>query len=117
MTSQPSRSESNLLDADNMESDPLNDSVTQINLSGILNRTIQTETLSDSPVDENNPLRRDERQTSKGSTHHYYHKAFMETCFMRNTPPRNMSLWVQPHIYHSNPDVNGGIHSTKSHST
>ena len=24
---------------------------------------------------------------------------------MRNLPPRNMSLWVQPHIYHSNPDV------------
>ena len=24
---------------------------------------------------------------------------------MRNSPPRNVSLWVQPHIYHSNPDV------------
>ena len=34
-----------------------------------------------------------------------HHKAFMETCLMQNSPPRNMSLWVQPHIYHSNPDV------------
>ena len=34
-----------------------------------------------------------------------HHKAFMETCLMRNSPPRNMSLWVQPHIYHTNLDI------------
>ena len=34
-----------------------------------------------------------------------HHKAFMETCLSRNSPPKNMSLWIQPHIYHSNPEV------------
>ena len=52
MANQPSRSETNLLDGENMEVEPLNDSVTQINLSGILNKTIQPQAQQDSPVDE-----------------------------------------------------------------
>ena len=40
MASQPSRSETNLLDSNNMEVDPLSDSVTQMHLSGIMNKTI-----------------------------------------------------------------------------
>ena len=46
-------SESNLLDSENMEIDPLSDSVTRINLSGILNKSIQSEPKDEeSPVDE-----------------------------------------------------------------
>ena len=53
MASEPSRSETNLLDNDvNMDVEPLSDSITQINLSGILNKTIQSETQRESPVDE-----------------------------------------------------------------
>ena len=29
----------------------------------------------------------------------------METYLSCNTPPRNMALWIQPHIYHSNREV------------
>ena len=113
MTSQPSRSETNLLDGDNMEVDPLSDSVTQINLSGILNKTIQPEPHGDSPVDEGLTQTTNFIETrgkrlkaaltiiAKAS----HHKAFMETCLSRNSPPKNMSLWIQPHIYHSNPEV------------
>ena len=53
MASEPSTSEKNLLDNDvNMDVEPLSDSITQINLSGILNKTIQSETQRESPVDE-----------------------------------------------------------------
>lgn len=96
-----------------MEVDPLSDSVMQINLSGILNKTIQAEPQRDSPVDENSTQTTSFIETrgkhlkaaltiiAKAS----HHKMFMETCLMRNSPPKNMSLWVQPHIYHSDPEV------------
>ena len=97
MASEPSRSETNLLDSDNnMEVEPLNDSVTHINLSGILNKTIQPDIQRDTPVDE---------EMTQSTTKASHHKAFMETCLMRNSLPRNMSLWVQPHIYHSNAEI------------
>ena len=116
MAAEPSKSETQLLD-NAMHVDPLSDSVTHINLSGILNKSIhlQPEALIETPVDERltltqttnfievrgKRLRAALTVIAKAS----HHKAFMETCLMRNSPPRNMSLWVQPHIYHSNPDV------------
>ena len=116
MAAEPSKSETQLLD-NAMDVDPLSDSVTHINLSGILNKSIQLqpEAQIETPVDERlaltqptnfievrgKRLRAALTIIAKAS----HHKAFMETCLMRNSPPRNMSLWVQPHIYHSNPDV------------
>ena len=89
-----------------MDVDPLNDSVTHINLSAILNKSIQPEGQKETPVDETDTngsfywrgkrLKAALTIIAKAS----HHKAFMETCLMRN-----MSLWVQPHIHHSNPDV------------
>ena len=113
MASQPSRSETNLLDDNNMEVDPLSDSVTQINLSGILNKTLQPEPQKDSPVDEG-PTQTITFIETRGKrlkaaltiiAKASHHKTFMETCLMRNSPPRNMSLWVQQHIYHSDQEV------------
>ena len=75
----------------------------QINLSGILNKTIQSETQRESPVDEGliqlttfiktrgKWLKAALTIIAKAS----HQKVFMETCFMRNSPPRNTSLWVQ----------------------
>ena len=112
MAAEPSKSETNLLD-NIMEVDPLSDSVTHINLYGILNKSIQPEGQKETPVDEGltqttnfievrgKRLRAALTIIAKAS----HHKAFMETCLVRNSPPRNISLWVQPHIYHSNPDV------------
>ena len=34
-----------------------------------------------------------------------HHKNFMETCLKNKNPPKSMSLWCKPHIYHSNSDV------------
>ena len=114
MASQPSRSEIDLLEDNNMEVDPLSDSVTQNNLSGILNKSIQAEPQGDSPVDEG-PTQITSFLETRGKrlkaaltiiAKASHHKTFMETCLMRNrSPPRNMSLWVQLHIYHSDPDV------------
>ena len=112
MATQPSRSETDLL-VINMEVDPLSDSVTQINLSRILNKTIQPESQRDSPVD-NSPAQTMTFIETKGKrlkaaltiiAKASHHKTFMEICLMRNSPPKNMSLWVQPHIYHSDPEV------------
>ena len=116
MATEPSKSETQLLDSA-MDVDPLSDSVTHINLSGILNKSIQLqpEAQTESPVDDTltltqatnfievrgKRLRAALTIIAKAS----HHKAFMETCLLRNSSPRNMSLWVQPHIYHSNPDV------------
>lgn len=112
MATAPSESETNLLD-NVMDVDPLSDSVTHINLSGILNKSVQPEGQKETSVDDRltqtanfidirgKRLKAALTIIAKAS----HHKAFMETCLMRNSPPRNMSLWVQPHIYHSNPDV------------
>ena len=101
---QPTTSETNLLE-EGMETETLSDSVTQINLSGILNQTIQTnktpsEQLRTEPSFIEARCKRLKAALiiiAKAS----HHKAFMETCLMRNTPPKNMSLWVKPHIYHT----------------
>ena len=94
MATQPSRSETDLLDI-NMEVDPLSDSVTQINLSRILNKTIQPESQRDSPVD-NSPAQTTTFIETKGKrlkaaltiiAKASYHKTFMKTCLMRNLPP------------------------------
>ena len=34
-----------------------------------------------------------------------HHRTFMETCLNAKSPPRNMRLWVEPHIYHSSKEV------------
>ena len=34
-----------------------------------------------------------------------HHRTFMETCLNAKTPPKNMRLWVEPHIYHSSKEV------------
>ena len=34
-----------------------------------------------------------------------HHKNFMETCLKNKNPPKSMSLWCKPHIYHSNSDT------------
>ncbi|MCG8624013.1 MAG: hypothetical protein MJE68_18735, partial [Proteobacteria bacterium] len=95
-----------------MEVDPVSDSVTQINLSGILNISIRTEPQEDSPVDEG-PTQTTTFIDTRGKrlkaaltiiAKASHHKKFMETCLMRNSPPEKMS-WVQPHIYHSDPEV------------
>ena len=125
MATQPSKSETDLLDI-NMEVYPLSDSVTQINLSGILNKTIQPEPQRDSPVDDG-PAQITTFIETKGKrlkaaltiiAKASHHKTFMETCLMRNSPPKNLSLWVQPHIYHSDPEVegNGETHFIRHHS-
>ena len=88
-------------------------SVTQINLSGILNKSIRTEPQEDSPVDEG-PTQTTTFIDTRGKrlkaaltiiAKASHHKTFMETCLMRNSPPKNMSLRVQSHIYHSDPEV------------
>ena len=120
---EPTNSEANLLDEEGLlmetegNQDHLSDSVTQINLSGILNKTVQNiPTPQESQIEINKPT---ENNTSsflettgknlKSSliimVKASHHKTFMETCLMRNSPPKNMSLWVQPHIYHSNSQV------------
>lgn len=115
---QPTRSETDILDDNNVETetDPKSASITQINLSGILNRTI-CETSSNPSQDTSTPTGQSMQLSfneSKGkrlkaaltiTAKASHHKAFMETCFMRNSPPKNMSLWVQPHIYHSNEKI------------
>ena len=53
MAAEPSKSETQLLD-NAMDVDPLSDSITHINLSGILNKSIQLqpEAQTETPVDE-----------------------------------------------------------------
>ena len=100
-----------------METDTdISDSVTAINLSGILNKPIKepepqpstsgahTEpgTSSQSFLEQKGKRQKSALIILAKASHH---KAFMETCLSRNTPPRNMALWVQPHIYHSNQEV------------
>ena len=95
------------------EVDPLSDSVTQINLSRVLNKTIQPEPQKDGPANDS-PTQIISFIETKGKhlkaaltiiAKASHHKLFMETCLMRNSPPKNMSLWVQPHIYHSDLEV------------
>ena len=113
----PTRSESDLLDGD-MDTEPeqnISDSITAINLSGILNKTIQSispQTSSQPPTNPTTgqpPLLDSRGKRFKAAliviAKASHHKTFMETCLARNQPPRNMSLWVQPHIYHSNQEV------------
>ena len=113
---QPTSSENNLLEEgmETNQSHQLSDSVTAINLSGILNKTVQDTRPKPNPtptIQENEGFSFIEAKgkrlksaliiLAKAS----HHKTFMETCLMRNAPPRNMAVWVQPHIYHSNPQI------------
>ena len=116
MDKQPTPSETNLLD-DKMETDAdISDSVTAINLSGILNKTIKepepqpsTSRAHAEPGTSSQVFLEQKGKRLKSAliilAKASHHKAFMETCLSRNTPPRNMALWVQPHIYHSNQEV------------
>ena len=110
---QPTRSETNLLD-ENMDTnqDQLSDSITNINLLGILNKTMQQPPQPNSQIKEVNdraPFLESRGKRLKAAliilAKSSHHKTFMETCMARHQPPKNMSLWVQPHIYHSNAQV------------
>ena len=87
-TIEPSKSETSLLENDNMEVDPLSDSVTQINLSDILNKTIQPDGQKETPVDEGsiqiaNFIKTRSKLLKAALTilaKASHHKAFMETC-------------------------------------
>ena len=89
MARELSESETNLLDI-NMEVDPSSDSFIQINLSGILNKTIQSEGQYETPIDERLTQT---THSIEGRTKRLkaaltiivkasHHKAFMETCLM-----------------------------------
>lgn len=41
-----------------------------------------------------------------------HHRTFMEMemCLRTKCPPRNMRLWVEPHIYHTTKEADGEIH-------
>ena len=105
MDRQPTTSETNLLD-ENMDTDTdISDSITAINLSGILKELEPQPTTSRAYAEpeisgQTFLEQKGKRQKSaliilaKAS----HHKALMETCLSRNTPPRNMALWIQPHI-------------------
>ena len=113
MDRQPTRSETNLLDENMDTSTDIRDSVTAINLSGILNNTIKepepqpsTSRAYAEPGFSNQTFLEQKGKRQKSAliilAKASHHKAFMETCLSHNTPPRNMALWIQPHIYHSN---------------
>ena len=73
-TIEPSKSETSLLENENMKVDPLSDSVTQINLSGILHK-IQPAWQGEATVDEgvtdiNHQLYWNYGQMAQGSTYH-----------------------------------------------
>ena len=112
MAAEPSKSETQLLD-NAMDVDPLSDSVTHINLSGILNKSIQLqpEAQIETPVDERlaltqttnfievrgKRLRAALTIIAKAS----HHKAFMETCpHEKFTTQKHVPLGPTTHLPH-----------------
>ena len=118
---QPSRSGENLLDESiSREGSPMDvsDSLGKVNLSGILNKTLEgtsellklleEETISTNQTTINQTdesFFEDKYKKLKSSlivlVKASHHRTFMETCLNAKSPPRNMRLWVEPHIYHS----------------
>ena len=103
----------------------LSDSIGKINLSGILNKTLEG-------TSEMLQLLEEDEATTTITNHNAipatgqtffdekfkkvkssliilakasHHRTFMETCLKEKNPPRNMRLWVEPHIYHSTKEV------------
>ena len=125
-TINPSRSESDLLD-DKMEEDgsmvDLSDSIGKINLNGILNKTIEGTSQMLKMLEEEETTTTDLTETNQPNDTFFedkakklkssliilakasHHRTFMETCLNTKTPPRNMCLWVEPHIYHSSKEA------------
>ena len=96
ISSHPKSSETNLLDDNTMETDHLSDSVTQIiiDLSKILNRTIQPEPkpsrIEQSYGPHESAIKSKAKRLKAALTiiaNVSHHKTFMETCLMRNTSP------------------------------
>ena len=100
----------------------LSDSIGKINLSGILNKTLEgtSEMLQLLEEDEATTTNHnaipatgqtfDEKLKKVKSSliilaKASHHRIFMETCLKEKNPPRNMRLWVEPHIYHSTKEV------------
>ena len=103
----------------------LSDSIGKINLSGILNKTLEG-------TSEMLQLLEEDEATTTITNHNAipatgqtffdekfkkvkssliilakasHHRTFMETYLKEKNPPRNMRLWVEPHIYHSTKEV------------
>ena len=114
----PSRQANNHED-ETMDTEELSSSACALNLSGILNKTFDgtsdmlkwlenEDHASPGPTEPNqtNQTFLDEKSKklkasliilAKAS----HHRTFMETCLHAKTPPRNICLWVEPHIYHA----------------
>lgn len=125
-TTQPSRSDENLLE-ENMQTEQspvdLSDSIGKINLSGILNKTLEgtsemlklleeeeATTTNHNAIPATGQSYFDEKFKKVKSSliilaKASHHRTFMETCLKGKNPPRNMRLWVEPHIYHSTREV------------
>lgn len=99
-----------------MDTGELSESVCTLNLSGILNKTIdgtskmlklleekdQSSTSLTEPKTTNQTFLEEKSKKLKASLiilgKASHHKTFMETCLHA---PRNMCLWVEPHIYYT----------------
>ena len=99
----------------------LNESIHSVNLSGILNQTLEdarpflqspnpNQHQSPSPYESEHETFIESKANKLKSTliiiaRASHHKTFMETCISRNSPPKQMALWIQTHIYRSNHQV------------
>lgn len=126
-STQPSRSDENLLEetiSHEESSMDISDSLGKVNLSGILNKTLEgTSEMLKLLEDEETTITNQTtiNQTDESFFEDKYkkklksslivlakashHRTFMETCLNAETPPRNMRVWVEPHIYHSSKEV------------
>ena len=122
MATRTSRSDEELLNDGMITEDcpmDLSDSIGKINLSGILNKTLEgtNEMLKWIEDDEATSANQTETNTSEETFFENkvkkltssliilakasHHRMFMEMCLSAKTPPRSMRLWVEPHIYHT----------------
>lgn len=80
------------------------DSIGKVNLSDILNKTLEgtSEMLKLLEEEETTTTNFEDKYKKLKASHH---QTFMETCLNAKNPPRNVRLWVEPHIYHSSKEV------------
>ena len=101
----------------------ITDSIRKVNLSGILNKTLEgtsemlklleeeeTTTTNHTTINATNETFLDEKFKKLKSSlivlaKASHHRTFMETCLNAKSPPKNMRLWVEPHIYHLTKEV------------
>ena len=106
-----------------MDTGELAGSACKINLSGILNKTLdgtsemlrmlEDEEHASTSLSEQNHTNQtfleEKARKLKASlitlAKASHHKTFMETCLNARTPPKSMCLWVEPHIYHATREV------------